>query len=361
MDDERYDGSYVREAAAPAAREPGFGPYYGDPGGQGRRRGMRGWVKGLLIVVAIFVALALAGIFLSPAPKNGYSVPDLPYIAKISVAGTISSAPTVDLLGGVSGYYHDWTLDRIDGLMDDPNNRGLILFIDTPGGGVYESDELYLKIKEYKEATGNPVYAAMGSMAASGGYYVSAPADRIYANRNTWTGSIGVTMGTMFDLSGFLSEHGIGTETITSGRNKAMGGYFEPMTDEQRGIFQGLVDEAYEQFAGIVADERGMDMDYVRSIADGRLYTAAQARELGLVDAIGSFDDALGDMKSSYGLEGCELAEIRYVDGSLFGRLLGEGLAERLGALARRGGDIGAVLDMARESGAMPLRYMYGG
>lgn len=109
----------------------------------------------------------------------------------------------------------------------------MILFVNSPGGGVYESDELYLKIKEYQEQTECPVYAVMGSMAASGGYYISAPADKIVANRNTWTGSIGVTIGTLYDISGLLEQYGVKTETITAGRNKAMGSSVEPMTEEQ--------------------------------------------------------------------------------------------------------------------------------
>ena len=113
-----------------------------------------------------------------------------------------------------------------------------------------------MKLKEYKEKTKRPVYAYMGSMAASGGYYISAPADMIFANRNCWTGSIGVTIGTLYDLSGFLERHGIKAVTIASGRNKSMGSIVDPLTDEQRRIFQSLVDEAYDQFVNIVAEER---------------------------------------------------------------------------------------------------------
>ena len=123
-------------------------------------------------------------------------------------------------------------------------------------------------------------------MAASGGYYVSVMSDKIYANRNCWTGSIGVTLGTMYDFSGLLEKYGIKVTTITSGANKAMGSSFEEMTEEQREIFQGLVDEAYDQFVGIVADGRGMSVAQVKKIADGRIYTAKQAADLGLIDGV---------------------------------------------------------------------------
>ena len=151
-----------------------------------------------------------------------------------------------------SYYDQDWILEQIDDMENTPANKGLILYLDTPGGSVYETDEVYLKLLEYKEATGNPVYAVMGSMCASGGYYLSCAADKIYANRNTTTGSIGVTFGTMLDISGLLADYNVKTNTITSGPNKAMGSMYEPMTDEQRAIFQSLIDEAYDQFTGIV-------------------------------------------------------------------------------------------------------------
>ena len=91
-------------------------------------------------------------------------------------------------------------------MAEDDRNKGMILYVNTPGGSVYASDELYLKIKDYQETTGRPVYSSMQSQATSGGYYISAPCDKIIANRNCWTGSIGVTMGTFIDISGLLSD-----------------------------------------------------------------------------------------------------------------------------------------------------------
>ena len=181
----------------------------------------------------------------------------------------------------------------------------MILYVDTPGGSVFASDELYFKIKEYQEKTERPVYASMQSMAASGGYYISAPCDKIIANRNCWTGSIGVTLGTMYDISELLDNLGIKTNTITSGANKAMGSNVEPMTSEQRAIFQSMVDEAYEQFVGIVAEGRDMKISKVKKLADGRIYTAKQALDNGLIDQIGTFEEAAADMKKTYALGDC--------------------------------------------------------
>jgi protease-4 len=285
-----------------------------------------------------------------------------PFIAKLSVEGEITGSPTVDIFGSVSGYYHQWTLDQIDSLIDNSSNIGLIIFVNTPGGGVYESDELYLKIKEYKELTERPVYIYMGSMAASGGYYISAAADKIYANRNTWTGSIGVTMGTMFDISDFLAEYGIKTTTIDSADNKSMGSYFQELTPEQEAILQSLVDEAYEQFAGIVAEERGLELEYTKRIADGRIYTAKQAHSLGLIDAIGTYDEALSDMVDTYGLDSSDVREVYFDEHrSLFNRLLGNvGIPEFSGVLGP-GGDIKAVLDLVERNDSSPIKYKYGG
>jgi protease-4 len=349
-------------AARPAVGERSDAPR------EKRRRS--GWKRGALIYCAVLFGILLigfaframfSGLFDSAAGTPGY-----PYIAQLNAIGTIQGAPDIDFLGNVSGYDHEWTLACIDDFIYDDNNYGLILFVDSPGGGVYESDELYLKLCEYRDSTKRPVYAVMGSMAASGGYYVSTAAERIYANRNTWTGSIGVTMGTMFDVSAFLDRYGVKTETITSGRNKAMGGNFAPMTDEQRAIFQGLIDEAYEQFTGIIAEERALAPDYVRELADGRLYTAAQAIENGLVDDFGSLETALDDMRDAYDLFSCEFVEFNYENNSLFGRLLGTRAEKGLSAvlsrfsylLAREGGDIGAVLRLA-ESRVPAPQYLY--
>ena len=274
-----------------------------------------------------------------------------PYIATMYVEGTIVAGQS-DTFGLPVGYQHNWTLDKIDELMADPNNRGLIIFVDSPGGGVYESDELYLKLKEYKKSTNRPVYSVMGSMAASGGYYISAAADKIIANRNTWTGSIGVTIGTIYDISGLLEKYGVKTETITAGRNKAMGSSVEPMTDEQKAIFQSLVDDAYEQFTGIVSEERGIDLQAVKNLADGRVYTAKQALKLGLVDSIGTFDEAVADMKKTNDLKNCEVIDVVYQDNSFWGSILSGAKIPDIGS-----GDVTAILNKIDSESNLPISY----
>ncbi len=312
--------------------------------------------KNLIIfgcILAGVIVLALIGNSIKEAiwGSNDKIAADGPYIATIYVEGTIASGQT-DSFGIPVGYQHNWTLEKIDELISDHNNRGLMIFVDSPGGGVYESDELYLKIKEYKDRTGRPVYAAMGSMAASGGYYISAAADKIVANRNTWTGSIGVTIGTIYDISELLEKYGVNTVTITAGSNKAMGSITEPLTAEQQAIFQSLVDDAYEQFTGIVSEERGIELSEVQRFSDGRIYTAEQALELNLVDSIGTLDDALEDMIAAYKLQGCEVIDVVYKDNSLWGTLLGSAKLPDF-----KGGDVSAILNIIEGDSRFPISY----
>ena len=268
--------------------------------------------------------------------------------------GVLYVTDTIDEYGS-GPYNHQYVLNAIDAMIADSENKGMILYVDTPGGSVYASDELYLKIKEYQDTTKRPVYSSMQSMAASGGYYISAPCDKIIANRNCWTGSIGVTMGTFVDISGLLSDLGIKTQTITSGANKAMGSTTEPMTDEQRAIFQSLIDEAYEQFVSIVADGRNMSEEEVRVIADGRIYSAAQALENGLIDAVGTFEEAVGDMISEYKLGDISVESFQPETKT--------DLSSLLGILAKQSGktsitDAEAIEQLIRLNGTFRVSYI---
>lgn len=219
---------------------------------------------------------------------------------------------TIDVLrveGGIYAgsptYNHYWTISRIESLMENDQNKAIFLYIDSPGGGIYESDELYLKLKEYKEVTGRPVYAYMGPTAASGGLYISMAADKIFANRMTMTGSIGVIMS-LTDTTGLQDLIGIKQDNITSGKNKAMG---NPLTDEQREILQSLIDESYDIFVDIIAENRNLDKNKVYELADGRLYSPKQAEELGLIDGIMTYDEAMEALVEEYDLQDCIMNE----------------------------------------------------
>ena len=352
---------------------------------------IQGWKLGLLIfIIVVIVAALFAIVTMVAVSRSGseFSLPQKNYLARISVVGEIGDFGDAYSSSDQS-YHHDWTIKAIDDLIGDNFNKGLLLYVNSPGGSVYESDELYLKLKQYEEETKRPVYVYMGSMAASGGYYIAAPATKIYANRNTWTGSIGVIIGTLFDVSGFLNRYGIKATDITSGKNKGMGSYFEPMTAEQKAIFQSLVDDAYDQFVGIVADGRGMDVDEVRKIADGRIYTAKQALDNGLIDEIAGEDEALVQIKKDMGFGDIFVNDMVYepqsnmFNFSLFEAYpIPEGLLGFLGlsgtdrkapvgtstaisedvsspATGLAPGDIAAVLGLTEQNGEIPIKYLY--
>ena len=211
------------------------------------------------------------------------------YIAKFFIEGIIEEKGEL--------YQQEWLLESLEKLTDDKKNVALLLYINSPGGSVYQSDEMYLAIKKYKEETKRPVYAYFASLAASGGYYIGCAADKIIANRNTLTGSIGVIANRFIDLTALLSKHGIKSETIHAGKNKIMGSVDIPTTDEHRAIMQAVADECYNQFISIVAESRKLEEEKTRELADGRIYTALQAKEKGLVDEILTFDDAVDFLK----------------------------------------------------------------
>ncbi len=235
--------------------------------------------------------------------------PEHDYVGIIRVEGTISGgADTSSIFEAASGYNHEQNMRFVDKMINSSYNQGILLYVDSPGGTVYHSDELYLKLMEYKEKTGRPIQAFFASEACSGGYYISMASDYITANRNCWLGSIGVIIQ-MRNLKGLYDKLGIKEIDIVSGSNKAMGSSGLDMTQEQRDILQGLVDEAYGQFVDIVAQGRGMTAEQVKPLADGRLYSAAQGQENGLIDEVGDYDQAKETMGMKVGNTDIEFFE----------------------------------------------------
>lgn len=353
-----YQQNYQPNYQAP----PGYAAYNPYPKKSGT------WWKVLLIIAGVLLVLGFIGYqitsffdsFLYYSDEPEYDIPEGEYIARIAVEGEITSDGGDYLSESI--YDHQFTLEILDEITEDDNNKGLLLYVDTPGGGVYESDELYRKILKYKEETKRPVYVAMGSMAASGGYYISAPADKIVADRNTWTGSIGVTMGTVYDITGFLNKHGIKAENLTAGRNKAMGSIVEPMTDEQRKIFQSLLNDSYNQFVGIIAEGRDMDIKTVKTLADGRIYTATQAKANGLIDDIATLEEAELMIQKENDLEDCDVEPIEYYYedefwGEEFIKAYIKPALERLQSLGK--GDLETALELTEKNDKMPLKYLY--
>ena len=227
--------------------------------------------------------------FSSVSGDSNIELPNKDFVGVINIEGEIGASSSNSLTSD-STYNHDFYLKYIEKMEKSDKNKGILLYVDSPGGAVYESDEMYLKLMEYKEKTKRPIWAYFASQACSGGYYISMAADKIYSNRNCWTGSIGVIVS-LTNCKKLYDKLGIKEIDITSGKNKAMGSQGLELTKEQRGILQSLVDEAYDQFVGIVADGRKMDKSAVKKIADGRIYSAKQAKEINLVDEVGSLKD----------------------------------------------------------------------
>lgn len=194
------------------------------------------------------------------------------------------------------------TVRQLKALEHNPLVKGILIRVDSPGGVVSPSHEIYEEIRRVRDG-GTPIIVSMGSLAASGGYYVSAPATKIVANPQTLTGSIGVIMEFPV-LKGVMDKIGIKVEVVKSRVHKDIGSPFRDMTDQDRELLQGVVTDAYDQFVSIVSTERKIPEDSVRAFADGRIVTGRQALALGLVDTLGTFEDAKRIAASVCGIEG---------------------------------------------------------
>ena len=180
-------------------------------------------------------------------------------------------------------------VEQLDELNERSDIKGIIIRLNTPGGGVAASQEIYEKVKEIADFSTKPIYASMASTAASGGYYISLGADTIIANKGTVTGSIGVIMGYP-TVSNLLNDLGINYNTIKSGKYKDSGSAFRKKNKDDEVYFQDMVDNMHDQFVDVLASEREIEIKRAYELANGKVYTGAQAKELSLIDIIGTFD-----------------------------------------------------------------------
>jgi protease IV len=184
---------------------------------------------------------------------------------------------------------------------EDDSIKGVILRINSPGGAVGPTQEIFREVIKLKEK--KPVYVSMGSLCASGGYYIASAGQKIYANPSTVTGSIGVIMQLTM-LQGLIEKLGIHMTTIKAGEFKDAGTPFREMTKEERAYFDSIVESIHTQFIKDVATGRKMDVEKMRKLADGRVFTGTQARELGLVDGLGNFYDTVDEFKKVLKIKG---------------------------------------------------------
>lgn len=216
-----------------------------------------------------------------------------PAVAVIHVAGTIQGGegPTRPV-GAAGGAYSGRISKWLQKAQKDRMVRAIVMRVNSPGGEVTASDEIHNEILRTRNVYGKKVIASFGSLAASGGYYLASACDRILANKNTLTGSIGV-LSIVPNMEDLLSKVGVKANVFKSGALKDASLGIQPMSEEAKGVWQSMVDEAYQQFVNVVAQGRDLPEDRVREIADGRIYTGKQAKDLGLVDEFGDLREAI--------------------------------------------------------------------
>lgn len=236
------------------------------------------------LIIGLFVLLIVVSLLFVMLQKN---LPIGERVALIRVEGMIVDSKD--------------TIDEIKEYVKDPSIKAIVLRIDSPGGAVAPAQEIYEEIK--KAVAKKKVIASMGSIAASGGYYIASPATKIIANPGTLTGSIGVIME-IPNIEGLMSKLGIKTEVVKSGEKKDMASIFRGVKKEERAILQNVLDNVHEQFIKAVADGRKMLYDDVKKIADGRIFTGEQALKAGLIDELGNLEDAVQTAAKLSGIKG---------------------------------------------------------
>lgn len=233
-------------------------------------------------------------------------------ILLLDIDGIITSGPTrSDPLWGDRLSTVNQVVEKLEKAKEDSSIKAIVLRIDSPGGGVTASDVIYKSLLEYKEEQGVPVYCSMLDTAASGGYYIAMASDQVYAHPTTVTGSIGVLA--MFpQLKGLGEMIGVHVEVIKSGENKNMGSPFHDMSAEEKSIFQDTIDEMYDRFVEVVRQGRPlMEEEDIRRLADGRIYTARQAKDAGLIDGIMYLSEVVDEVKAKEGLSRASLVMYR--------------------------------------------------
>ncbi len=234
-----------------------------------------GMLGGGVLVIVVVMLLLIAGPMLSS--DSSFSSMGGGRIALVEIRGPITRAQD--------------TVKQIIKYREDDSVRAIVLRIESPGGAVAPTQEIFDELRKTREK-GKVIVASMGSVAASGGYYIACAADSIMANPGTITGSIGVIMEVP-NAEGLFNKVGIGWQVVKSGQHKDIGSLSRSMTDKEFGLLQLVVDDVYEQFIEVVTRFRPLSREEVVDLADGRIYTGNQALPLRLVDRLGTYQDAI--------------------------------------------------------------------
>lgn len=241
----------------------------------------------LFTLGAIFILFLIITLLLSRCTGNFQGLPVGERIGVVEISGMLMvSEPTVK---------------QLVSFKEDHSIKAVILRVNSPGGAVAPSQEIHDEVA--RVAALKPVVVSMASVAASGGYYVSIPAQRIVANPGTITGSIGVIMQTT-NYQELYDKLGLKNEVVKSGQHKDLGSPLRPMTPADRKILQGVIDDVYDQFVSAVSKGRKLPVEKVRTLADGRIFTGRQAMQAGLVDSLGGMQDAVAIASELAGISG---------------------------------------------------------
>lgn len=273
-------------------------------------------------------------------------------IAVLDVNGVIQDTGGTTSLFSSDGYNHQKFMQMLEQVKEDNTVKALIIKVNSPGGGVVESAQIHDKIKQIQSETKKPVYISMGSMAASGGYYISAPADKIYASPETLTGSLGVIMQSM-NYAGLAEKYGVDFVTIKSGPYKDIMSPTREMTEDERKILQSMIDNSYEGFVKIISEGRKIPAAKVKEIADGRVYDGRQAKELNLIDGFGYTEDVIKALKKDQKLEGAKV--VKYTESLGFGSIFKLSAQKVLGPDVEMAG----LMKLLSQPNSPRLMYLY--
>lgn len=241
----------------------------------------------IIVLIAIFCFRGISGAAADSWKETTVSGSGMNKIAQIFIDGVITSEasalgtpPMTEVIGS-----------QLQHISKDQRVKAIVLRINSPGGEVVATDELHHQLLQVKKERDIPIVVSMGSTAASGGYYLATAGDHIFANRNTVTGSLGVIIR-LYNYGEAASRIGVKEYVVKSGRYKDMGSPMRPLTEDERRIYQSLVQESYQNFVNVIVKGRELSRQRVLEIADGRIYSGAQAKKLGLIDDFGDLDKA---------------------------------------------------------------------
>ncbi|MEH7331497.1 signal peptide peptidase SppA [Neobacillus drentensis] len=277
---------------------------------------------------------------------------ELKKIVILDVNGVIQDTGDSESILQSPGYNHQEFMKKLNYIKKDDTVKGIIIKVNSPGGGVVESAEIHDRLMEIQRDTKKPVYISMGSMAASGGYYISTAAKKIYASPETLTGSLGVIMEGI-NYQGLANKYGVDFVTIKSGKYKDIMSPTRKMTDEERQILQRMIENSYDGFVKVISEGRHMTEEQVKKIADGRVYDGRQAKDLNLIDGFGYLDDVISEMKRNEKLKGVKV--VRYTDdlgiGSLFNLTAKKWMGDRV--------EMTGLLKLLSRPNSPRLMYLY--